>query len=1288
MDLLEQCQQWHEADEHQKIIDAIQAVPEQERTAAMDLELARAYNNIADPAADEGKRLLKKAIALMQPHKAELSEDYSWNFRMAYAYYYLDQEGRALQYFEKALEKHPGDDPAFNTRADIEYFIGECKERLALPAFEETFRERTLKAWNAFVKGEAELRRLMDEDTEHERGDELIAMCSQILEQAFADVSFELGFNGEKYELILTPEGDHVKLFELVYFCRHAPEAVYENWNILVGRQRHEDGSIGIRTGEWDVCADDVDVWIERAEGTDTVKLAMYSGALSELCGENKNQALFILYTLTDQVLGEIAHMRYVDSLDMLDEPKETEPVPLCELARTFEDMGFDLSNDAEALLNVYNCYTCKPDENPDAPWRFDIMSGSTNCAAFINEYYNGESDDMDSLHDDGAAAGFFCYPLDGFTGEDRNEQIFDFRDKLEETLSAAFGPDILTLTGGATGLYCGYVDFIAWDLEPALRMAKEFFAASGLAWASFHVFRHNVQTVSLFDKEDAEAAGETDTGSGTAQDIPVYTPQNADAFYAQIEQWNDTDQYSRCIRALDAVLMEHWNYRSAYALARALENCAIIGESEQGCPPKKAARLLCRAIDVLEDVRADGENKPEWNMRMAYAYQYLEQEALALKYARRWAALDPEDADAQAVIEECERKLAEKNAAASAPPVDAETGSLLSRKDIEALQAFDDGCSGWFGKMIGYLVTFIKAGVSAGRFTEEQARADVQTALWFSFARNNMGGYMQYYCSASWMRSSECNAAGCGTWYYRYSVALTYCGKLAAARAYAEEGVAEDPGYVWGWLHAAKLRAHFGDTEGALKAVARGLELEPGDYEFTTLKAEIEQGASLEQMLYHVISPSADTELQSGNADSEIDEQEIRAKQQELLYVAADERQLVRFFALFHPTFGAFENSNPYCSFPYDVQGHSVQLVFLMNAAALSKLKYDWLVSLKNTLDEGGWLMRLNENGICGTLDTVTVTAEYQVSRRYQAVDRSFFYLDMDDAPAEPSAENDGADELDTEPETEQDEAADKRGMFSGFVLLSEAGWDKAALIRDLKDHWDIDASEDGSDARDDALVFETGDMIGIVSVCNFPVPYGETELNAENNYMWPQAVQTAKAHKAHIMVAAAGKEEDPIERGKLFVKLVSSCLHQQNATGVYTSGVVFEPRFYERFAEMLKDNELPIFNWIWFGLYRSEHGMSGYTYGMDMFGKDEMEVLDADAEPADVHDFLASLVSYVLENDATLHDGETIGFSADDKHRITRSAGVSLPDTQLTLKISYAPEPPDAAHTQEPAQ
>lgn len=253
-----------------------------------------------------------------------------------------------------------------------------------------------------------------------------------------------------------------------------------------------------------------------------------------------------------------------------------------------------------------------------------------------------------------------------------------------------------------------------------------------------------------------------------------------------------------------------------------------------------------------------------------------------------------------------------------------------------------------------------------------------------------------------------------------------------------------------------------------------------------------------------------------------------------------------------------------------------------------------------------------------------------------------------------------------------EFEECGENAGYFTGFVLLSDADWDKEQLIRDLKEKWDITADEvEDEEQCEDALIFSVGDMYAVISLMQAPIPNGEAEENAKNNYMWPEAVDVAKAHKAHIMVVVLSQENDLLERGKLYTKLVAACCRQKYAAGVYTSGVVFEPRFYEGFADMMKNDELPIFNWLWFGIYRRPGGICGYTYGMEGFGKDELEVLDTDANPNDLRDFLAGIASYVLENDVELHDGETIGFSEDDKHAITRSEGVAL--SGITLKITF---------------
>ncbi len=123
-------------------------------------------------------------------HEETLKDDHCWNFRTAYAYYYLDQEGPALPYFERALEKRPGDE-------DTQYFIDACRRGLALPRFQRNFRERTQEAWEAFVQGEAELRGLMDQEDRDAVAEELIAKCDAILHLAFETIAFEMGYNGE-----------------------------------------------------------------------------------------------------------------------------------------------------------------------------------------------------------------------------------------------------------------------------------------------------------------------------------------------------------------------------------------------------------------------------------------------------------------------------------------------------------------------------------------------------------------------------------------------------------------------------------------------------------------------------------------------------------------------------------------------------------------------------------------------------------------------------------------------------------------------------------------------------------------------------------------------------------------------------------------------------------------------------------------------------------------------------------------------------------------------------------
>ena len=805
MDLLKQCQQWFEQDEAQKVIDTLEAIPAEERTPELDSELAKAYIAVAHIGEREP---FEKALELLAPHEEHFAEDHCWNYRIASAYYFLDEEGPALRYFEKALKARPGD-------KDTQEYIDDCRRRLSLPRFEKNFRERTQEAWAAFSQIEAELRQIIETDETHQRGEELVEKCGNALKTALRDTSFELGFNGEKYELILSPEGLRSRLFPLVYFQKQAPESVLEHWNIWVGRQPCE--GFELRAGEIEVRADDVQMWAEETEDHQ-VSLVLYCEKLTPILKEDTDKVWWALSMLVDQTIGEVSAIAFVAGFDVYAQPKDEPAKLLSELPELLQSMGLSLWRDgSDYLENSYLAYELEPVEDPEADWRLDVYTGSCRLPVLINDYLTARSDMVDEYHKDGIAAGFLLYPLSGFTGEERVKAILDFRDNLRDAILRDAGEEAVTFLGGATGLYCGYLDFIAWDLPAVLTAAQAFFEGSDLPYAHFHAFRRDVGGVPLLDEKEPE------------------------------------------------------------------------------------------------------------------------------------------------------------------PDIHEETGSLLSAEDIEILESFDEGTAAYFGKMLDWLENFIKSGVEEGRFSEKQAHRDLQIALWYAFASNNLDDYIHYYRTVEWMKDSEENAVGCATWYYRYSVALMYCGRLEEALNYAEKGAQEEPDYPWVWLQVGKLRAHFGNKAGALDAVKQGLKLEPGDHEFLTLQKEIKAGAALEQMEYHWIDPGADQMLQQG-LDEDADD-----KQRALACIRVDEAGLAVFYELFRPEKYGYEKNAPCCEFQYPVKEHLVELSFRMNEAGLSKMGTDWLLQLKERLDSGKWLTHTPEGEPEGILTGVFVDQLRRIGLVYQ---------------------------------------------------------------------------------------------------------------------------------------------------------------------------------------------------------------------------------------------------------------------------------------------------------------
>ena len=248
---------------------------------------------------------------------------------------------------------------------------------------------------------------------------------------------------------------------------------------------------------------------------------------------------------------------------------------------------------------------------------------------------------------------------------------------------------------------------------------------------------------------------------------------------------------------------------------------------------------------------------------------------------------------------------------------------------------------------------------------------------------------------------------------------------------------------------------------------------------------------------------------------------------------------------------------------------------------------------------------------------------------------------------------------------------------ILPSFVLLSEIALDLDLFARDFEEDWGFALPMQNAQTDDELpmLVTEVNGINIAVSLMPSPVPNGEAVQNAQTNFRWPQAVEVTESHQAHVLIIVMPLADKPLlEVATLHTMLCATCLKQPAAIAINTAGTVFEPEFYIESARFsIENNSFPIMNHIFFGLYSNDDGQtfSGYTYGLGGLGKQDIEIIDSAQSADDVLGFMVDISSYILESDAVLQHGETIGFTAEQKLPIVESPGIAIPEK--TLKIGF---------------
>jgi hypothetical protein len=240
------------------------------------------------------------------------------------------------------------------------------------------------------------------------------------------------------------------------------------------------------------------------------------------------------------------------------------------------------------------------------------------------------------------------------------------------------------------------------------------------------------------------------------------------------------------------------------------------------------------------------------------------------------------------------------------------------------------------------------------------------------------------------------------------------------------------------------------------------------------------------------------------------------------------------------------------------------------------------------------------------------------------------------------------------------------------GMVLLEDPNsFDLKGTVNELRKKWKLIVND--KDSEDDTAVLNIGKYN--IAIANIPtvIPQNEIQLTAEYNYFWENGVTETAKHKGHIILSIMNAGKNTVQENLLYCKLASAVMNNSKSLGIYIGGrtLVLKKEFYQANMEFMTEENLPIYNWVYFGLKKENGKQSVYTYGLADFGKKEMEILNSGNSLEELNEMMSSLAHYVIAYDVKLNPGETIGISAEQKLKISESKGKFLEGT--TLKIEY---------------
>lgn len=238
------------------------------------------------------------------------------------------------------------------------------------------------------------------------------------------------------------------------------------------------------------------------------------------------------------------------------------------------------------------------------------------------------------------------------------------------------------------------------------------------------------------------------------------------------------------------------------------------------------------------------------------------------------------------------------------------------------------------------------------------------------------------------------------------------------------------------------------------------------------------------------------------------------------------------------------------------------------------------------------------------------------------------------------------------------------RRESLAAILPMNEPVFPRAAEIADaLRNRYGGSLNPAVLVDSENGIGHSFGNTMGVVQFRDFPIPAWDLAPRCETAYWWPDAAFALSEHSCHLIVQLIQDLDDRIPKVILLTRYLAELVKRTASVGVYWGdGLLRSSESFLNLESTVTPTKMAPELWVDFQIHPNDAGVEQlYTYGMDTFGKLEIEVDRFSLPREEMLTYARGLTKDILEHDLELaHDswvdgpaGKTVRVTHDDTFR-----------------------------------